>query len=72
VTKLELAEMLARFLGDAPGIGAYEWDNFTTYEAEPELEPYRHRLNQAFGDGWNDNDEIRRIMNELRNNAQNR
>jgi hypothetical protein len=71
VTKLELAAMLERFLGDTPGIGAREWDNFTTYRAEPELEPYRQRLNEAFGDGWNDSDEIRRIMIELRDNAPN-
>lgn len=56
MTKLELAEMLERFLGDAPGIGDREWDNFTTYNAEPALEPYRQQLNQAFGDGWNDFD----------------
>ena len=66
MSKLELAGMLERFLGDVPEIGDREWDNFTTYKAEPELEPYRQRLNEAFGDGWNDSDEIRRIMNELR------
>ena len=69
MTKLELAAMIERFLGDAPGIGAWEWDNFTTHKAEPELEPYRHRLNEAFGDGWNDTDELRRIMTELRADA---
>ena len=69
MTKLELAAMIERFLGDVPGAGDREWDNFTTYKAEPELEPYRHRLNEAFGDGWNDRDEIRRIMIELRTDA---
>ena len=69
MTKLELAAMIERFLGDAPGIGDREWDNFTTYKAETELEPYRHRLNEAFGDGWHDFDEIRRIMIELRADA---
>jgi len=69
MTKLELASMIERFLGDAPGIGDREWDKFTTYNAEPELESYRHRLNEAFGDGWNDFDEIRRIMIELRADA---
>ena len=69
MTKLELAAMIERLLGDAPGIGAWEWDNFTTHKAEPELEPYRDRLNEAFGDGWNDTDELRRIMTELRADA---
>ena len=68
-SKADLAAMLERFLGDAPGCGDHEWDDFTSVRAAPELEPYRHRLNEAFGDGWHDLEEIRRIMIELRADA---
>jgi hypothetical protein len=36
--------MLRRFLGDGPDCGPWEWDDFVSVRAEPELEPYRQRL----------------------------
>jgi len=66
VSKIELAEMLERFIGDAPNCGDREWDDFTSVKADPELEPYRQRL-LIQGDGLFDADEIRRIATELRN-----
>lgn len=66
MTKLELAEMLERFVGDAPGCGDRDWDDFTSTKAEPELEPFRQRL-LAQGDGYFDTDAIREIISELRN-----
>jgi len=36
--------MLERFVGDAPGCKDWEWDDFTSVKAEPELEGFRQRL----------------------------
>jgi|1186.fasta_scaffold263204_2 hypothetical protein len=69
MTKLELAEMLERFVGDAPDCGEWEFDDFTSVKAEPALEPYRQRIMQACGDGWTDADEIGNIIRELRTDA---
>ena len=66
MTKLELADMLERFVGDAPNCGDYDWDDFTSAKAEPELEPCRQRL-AVQGDGLIDTGEIRLIISELRN-----
>jgi hypothetical protein len=44
MTKADLADMLDRFIGDAPGCGDHEWDDFTSTSAETELEPFRQRL----------------------------
>jgi hypothetical protein len=66
VTKLELADMLERFVGDAPDCGDCEWDDFTSTKANPEIEPYRQRL-MVQGDGLIDTGEIRQIISELRN-----
>ncbi len=65
MTKLELAEMLERFVGDAPNCGDWEWDDFTTTKADAALEPYRLRL-AVQGDGLIDTGEIRQIITELR------
>jgi hypothetical protein len=65
VTKLELAEMLERFIGDTPGCGDREWDDFTSTRAEVELEPYRQRLLEQ-GDGLWDFDVIGEMITELK------
>jgi len=69
VTKLELAVMLERFVGDAPDCAEWEFDDFTSVKASPELEPYRQRLLAAWGDGWNDLDEVRNVIRDLRTDA---
>ncbi|WP_242128419.1 hypothetical protein [Sphingobium sp. Sx8-8] len=51
MARIELAEMLERFVGDAPHCGKWEWDAFTSVKASPELEPFRQRLLEQ-GDGW--------------------
>ena len=66
MSKVELAEMLERFIGDAPGCGKWEWDDFTSMKAGPELEPFRQRLLME-GDGLIDVDKIRELIAELRN-----
>ena len=68
MTKLELAEMLERFVGD-PSDSGRNFSAFTEVKAEPELEPYRRRILEAWGDGWTDADEIRNIARELRTDA---
>lgn len=57
--------MLERFVGDASNCGKWEWDDFTSVKASPDLEPFRQRLLEQ-GDGWMDTDEIREIIAELR------
>ncbi len=64
-TKADLAAMLDRFVGDAPGCGDYEWEDFTSVKASPELEPYRRRLLRE-NDGLFNTDAIRQIITELR------
>lgn len=44
MTKADLADMLDRFIGNAPDCGEREWDDFTSTTAETELEPFRQRL----------------------------
>src|SRR5690606_6473982 len=44
VSRAELASMLRRFVGDEPDCGEWEWDDFISLRAEPEIEPYRQRL----------------------------
>ena len=44
MSKQELASMLRRFLGDEPDCGDWDWDDFVSVKAEPQLEPYRLRL----------------------------
>ena len=68
MTKLELADMLDRFIGDQPGCGDWDWDDFTSLKAsDPEIETYRLELaamNPPF-----DAEAIRRVARELRQNA---
>ena len=66
MTKLKLAEMLERFVGDASDCGDWEWGGFTSTKAEPELQPYRQRL-MVQGDGLIDTGEMRQVNSELRN-----
>ena len=63
MTKLELAETLERFLGGDSGQG---FSAFSEVKTTPELEPYRRRILEAWGDGWTDADELRNIINELK------
>jgi hypothetical protein len=63
MTKLELADMLDRFLSGDPG---QEFSRFTEVRAEGELEAYRSRILEAWGDGWTDAAEIQNIITELR------
>ncbi|WP_379553107.1 hypothetical protein [Qipengyuania sp. DGS5-3] len=44
MTRAELASMLRRFVGDEPDCGDWEWDDFVSVRAQPNLEPYRLRL----------------------------
>lgn len=44
MSKADLASMLRRFVGDEPNCGDWEWDDFVSVQAEPNLEPYRLRL----------------------------
>ena len=44
MTKADLADMLDRFIGNAPGCGDWDWDDFTSSSLEPDLEPFRQRL----------------------------
>lgn len=66
MTHIELAEMLERFLGDEPGCGDWEWDDFTSVKAEPELEGFRQRLSKVELDKNRDLAPIRQIIKELR------
>jgi hypothetical protein len=65
VNRIELAEMLERFVGDAPDCGDREWDDFTSVKADAELEPYRQRLLEQ-GDGLFDLEVIREVIDELK------
>ena len=67
MTRAELARMLERFLGDSPGCGDWEWDDFTSTRAEPELEPFRQRLAEV--DPPTGEAAIREIILELRAHA---
>jgi hypothetical protein len=64
--KTELADMLERLLGDAPDCGDWEWDDFVSVKAEPELEPFRQRLRNAQTKADFDVVAIRQIIGELR------
>ena len=68
-TKADLAALLERFVGDAPGCGDYEWDDFTSVRATPELEPYRQRLLQEENSPPGNEREVRQIIAELRADA---
>jgi hypothetical protein len=70
MTKAELADMLERFIGEAPGCGDWEWDDFTSVRAEPALEPYRQRLLKEASPPGNQA-EVRQIIAELRADAPN-
>jgi hypothetical protein len=70
MTRAELAGMLERFIGDAPGCGEWEWDDFTSVPAEAELEPYRQRLLKQARPPGNEA-QARRFISELRTNASN-
>jgi hypothetical protein len=69
VSKTDLAAMLERFIGDAPGCGDYEWDDFTSVRTTPELEPYRQRLLQEENSPPGNEREVRQIIAELRADA---
>lgn len=68
MTKSELADVLERFIGEKPGCGDWEWDDFVSTQAEPELEPIRHRLAEV--DPPSGAPAIRQIIQELRTDAQ--
>ena len=67
MTKLELADLLDRFVGDRPNCGEWEWDDFTSVSSDPDLEPYRIRLNAM--EPPFEQEAIREIARELRQNA---
>jgi hypothetical protein len=67
MTKSGVADMLTRFVGDEPGCGDWEWDDFVSTRAEPELEPFRLRL--AAIDPSSGVPAIRQIIRELRSDA---
>ena len=68
-SKADLVAMLERFIGDAPGCGDYEWDDFTSVRAARELEPYRQRLLQEENSPPGNEREARQIIAELRADA---
>jgi hypothetical protein len=61
--------MLERFIGDAPGGGKWDWDDFTSVRAEPELEPYRQRLLREENQPPGNEAELREMIAELRADA---
>jgi hypothetical protein len=67
VTRIELADMLDRFVGNMPGCGEWEWDDFVSVKATPELEPFRQRLLSAQNENDFDIVTIRQIIGELKN-----
>ncbi len=67
MTKVDLANMLERFLGDTPGCRNWEWDDFVSTSAEPELESFRRRLAEV--DPPSGEPAIRQIILELRSDA---
>jgi len=67
MTKADLASMLERFLGDAPDYGKWEWDDFVSSRAEPEIEPFRRRLAEVHPPKGEP--AIRQIIVELRADA---
>jgi hypothetical protein len=69
MTKADLADMLERFIGAAPGGGEWEWDDFTSMKSGPELEPYRQRLLQEDNQPPGNERELREIIAELRADA---
>ena len=69
MTKADLANTLEQFIGDAPGGGEWDWDDFTSVKASPELEPYRQRLLQEENQPPGSERELREIIAELRINA---
>jgi|GEM_PF-4314204 len=71
MSKVELAEMLERFIGDKPGFGDWEWDDFTSVPAEPALEPYRLRLLAEEASPPGNRAEVRQVIAELRADASN-
>ena len=72
MSRIELAEMLERFIGDAPDCGDWEWDDFISVKAEPDLEPFRTRLQMASIHFEFDVVAIRRVISELKTNAPNK
>jgi hypothetical protein len=71
VSRMELADMLERFIGDAPDCGDWEWDDFVSVKAESDLEPFRQKLMLASIDDKFDVPAIRQIISELKTNAPN-
>jgi hypothetical protein len=69
MTKADLAEMLEGFIGDVPGGGKWDWDDFTSVKSSPELEPYRQRLLQEENQPPGNERELREIIAELRADA---
>jgi hypothetical protein len=69
MTKAELADMLERFIGDKPGGEPWDWDDFTSVRASPELEPYRQRLLEEENQPPGNEAAMRQIIAELRTNA---
>ena len=67
MTKSELADMLDRFVGNQPSCGDWEWDDFVSARAEPEIEPFRRRLAEI--DPPSGGRAIRQIIRELRTDA---
>jgi len=68
-SKADLVAMLERFVGDAADCGDYEWDDFTSVRATPELEPYRQRLLLEENAPPGNEREVRQIIAELRADA---
>ena len=44
MTRADLADTLTRFIGTGSDCGGWEWDDFMSGRAPPELEPFRQRL----------------------------
>jgi hypothetical protein len=70
MTKLELAGMLERFIGDQPDHERWFLDTFTSTSAPAGLKPYQRRLREM-DPPLDDSevDEIRQMIKELRHGA---
>jgi hypothetical protein len=58
--------MLRRFVGDKPDCGEWEWDDFISVRAAPDVEPYWQRLLQEVHPHLGETDEAERINTILR------
>lgn len=70
MTKLELADVLERFVGDKEGCDPWFFDDFTSTSAPAHLEDYQRRLREMDPPlEAVEVEEIRKMVRELRDGA---